>query len=212
MRSPHVMFQPERVSNLVGRNKADSASHVLVAQLITPGSRINRSRLYPHPSMQQRHHVVPPNHVSLYNLPGTRINHRGTHRICLLGRRIGDNRITSIVYVKIFITFRGIFCDNSIFKSCSLKCGLPIPNSGFNLFPPLFRGRRIYIKHDRFYRLYDLSSFIFLYIFRFGFQSPTMNEFPFFHSLLCIIKIYMLRCKESHTRVGETWFHRNLRQ
>ena len=154
---------------------------------------------------------MPPNHVSLDNLSWTGINHGRPHCISLLGCRIGDDRITNVVYVKIFITFRSILRDNSIFKTCRLKCGLPIPNSCFNLFSPLFRGRRINVKHDRFYRLYSLSSFIFLYIFRFWFQSPTMNEFPFFHLLLLVCKINMLRGKKTYTGVGETWLHRNLR-
>ena len=153
---------------------------------------------------------MPPNHICLNNLPGTRIDHRRSHSISLLGCRIGDNGITNVVYVKIFITFRCILRDNSIFKTCRLECGLPISYPCFNLFSPLFRGRRIYIKHDRFYRLYDLSSFIFLYIFRFWFQSPTMNEFPFFHLLLLVCKINMLRGKKTYTGVGETWFHWNL--
>ena len=155
---------------------------------------------------------MPPYHVSLDNLAGTRIDHRGPHGVRLLRRRVGNDRITNIINVEIFITFRDILRDNSVFETGCLECGLPIQYSCFNLLPPLFGGRGIDIKHDRFNRLYHLSSTIFLYIFRFRFQPPAVNELPFLYFLLNIIKISMFRREKTYTVISETRLHRFLRQ
>ena len=95
------MTQSQRVTNLVGSHKAHGIAHQFCGHLQRTGLRIDGSRLYDGPLVDECLHIMPPDDVGLQNLSCTRVNGRWSHGVALLRGSVCQHRVAQVVTVNI---------------------------------------------------------------------------------------------------------------
>ena len=182
------MHKADSMPYLVRCYITERFAHDIIVKYGFSYTRVYSACLYQTPVVQQRYYIMIPDNISCQNFTATRVNITWSHSISNTCSCIFYTTIAHIIRVKIRIIFRIIFSYNSIFKSGSFECLLPVLHSLTNNIAPFIRKRRIHIEYNRFYRLYQFTSEISILIFRL--KSPTMY-ICFFVNFIGITCIYI---------------------
>src|ERR1700689_5518871 len=107
-------------------NKSYQLSHQFFVKYCMSGFRINRTNLYDMPLVQELHDVVIPTDMCLDDLPASRVVNLWSVCIPDIRRKIIDKTVPSVINLHSRIILWPFLSENCIFKTCLLKCFLPI--------------------------------------------------------------------------------------
>ncbi len=166
----HVVLQPDRVPDLVGRHEADQLTHQLVAELDAAGLRVHRRGLDEEPVPQEVHDVVVPLDVRLQDVSRPRIVDVRAGGVLRPRREIPDHRVAGILGMPLRIVLRRVGRDDRVGESGLLEGHLPVLDALREIRAPLLGRGRVDVVDDRLDRLDEFAAGVGLGVG--GFEPP----------------------------------------
>ncbi len=137
---------------------------------------------------------------------------RYVRTICILDIRskVSDDRISRIFWTPIWIFFfaRRIFGNDSIFEARHFKGSLPIFYPLLQVRHPLTWCSWIDIEYNRLLWFYQFTSSVFVIVFFFDFQSPSVKESSWSSFLLIKSIVHYRSAEPAHSPISKTLHHR----
>ena len=200
------------MADLVRGDEADEVAHQLVVIDELAGARIHGAGLHLVPVVHQGHHVMIPADVAFEDLAGTGVVDIGSIGVRRGGGEVADDGETGVLHAHVRVVLRPFLGVDGVLPACLLEGLLPVIDTGNQVRPPLFRGGRIDVIHNRFDRFHELAALLLFHVFRTGFQAPAGDEADALNGLLLIGILRVTIGKITHAGIEQTRLHRLFRK